>query len=212
LAFATQPSNGTAGTPLSTVRVAAEDAGGRVVSSFGGDITVSLQANPGGATLSATVTAVNGVASFSGLEVDKAAQGYVFVGTVSGDSLRKDTSTSFDVVPGPASKLVFTVEPMDTRAGATISPPVQVSALDAFDNLAVNFTGDIGVVIGHDGSLPLGGAKLSGGDPVAAVGGVATFSALSINSASVTSYYTLKAAFGTGAAPVAESTQFMVNP
>jgi hypothetical protein len=209
LAFATQPSNGTAGAPLSTVRVAAEDDGGQLVSTFSGDITVSLQANQSGATLSATVTAVSGVASFSGLEVDKAAQGYALIATASGTTLRHDTSTSFDVVPGPASALVFTVQPSNTTAGSVITPPVKVSAFDAFGNLAANFTGDIGVVLGNDGSLR--GTKLSGGNPVAAVGGVATFSALSIPDVSIT-YYTLKGAFGTGAPLPPESAHFTVAP
>jgi hypothetical protein len=209
LAFTTQPSNGTAGAPLSTVRVAAEDAVGRVVSSFDGDITVSLQANAGGATLSATVPAVNGVASFSGLEVDKAAQGYALV-TASGSGLSDDTSSSFDVVPGTASKLVFTVQPGNTAPGAAITPPVKVTAFDAFDNLAANFNGNISVDLEHDGSLTRN-SSLSGTKQVPAVGGVATFSDLSIADVSVT-YYTLKSAFGTGAPTLAVSDPFTVTP
>ncbi|HVH68063.1 MAG TPA: hypothetical protein VM716_09365 [Gemmatimonadales bacterium] len=182
LSFTTQPSNGAAGAPLSTVRVAAEDAGGHVVSSFTSSITVSLQDNPGGATLSATVTAANGVATFSGLEIDKAAQGYTLSATASGSGLTDATSTSFDIAPGPASMLVFNVQPSNTAAGATITPPVQVWVFDNFGNQATTFTGSVTIAIGNNGGLLTHG-KLSGNQAVSAVNGVATFSNLSIDAA-----------------------------
>jgi hypothetical protein len=209
LAFRTQPANGTAGAPLATVRVAAEDDAGGVALSFESPITVQLQANPGGATLSATVTAVNGIATFSTLEVDKAAQGYSLGATASGSGLAGATSTSFDIAAGPASALAFTVQPSNTSAGSKITPPVQVTALDTFGNVVVSFSGTISVALGHDGSL-LGGTKLSGTTQVSAVSGVATFSDLSIGNPSVT-YYTLTGAFG-AAASVKESAQFAVGP
>ncbi len=209
LAFTTQPANGTAGSPLATVRVAAEDGAGSVVSSFASGVTVQLETNPSGATLSATVTATNGVATFSSLELDKAAHGYTLIATASGTSLVDATSTSFDVAAGPASVLKFTVQPGNTTAGSRITPPVQVTALDTFGNLAATFAGTISMALGHDGSLP-GGTSLPGTKQVSAVSGVATFSDLSIANPSVT-YYTLKSGFGT-APSVTESAQFTVGP
>lgn len=181
LAFVTQPANGTAGTPLSTVRVAAEDNQGAVVSSFGGAVTVQLRANSGGGTL-ATVTALNGVATFSSLEVDKAAQGYELIATTSGSGLVEDTSSTFDVEPGPVSALVFTVEPSNTPAGAKITPPVEVTAFDGFGNQVTTFTGTVSIAIGHNGGLLTPG-NLSGTRTVPAVNGVASFSNLSIDAA-----------------------------
>jgi hypothetical protein len=208
LVFTTQPGNGTAGAPLATVRVAAEDDAGSVVASFQGGVTVGLQPNPSGATLSATVTAVNGVATFSSLEVDKAAHGYTLGASASGSGLTDATSSSFDIAAGPASVLAFTVQPSNTSAGSKITPPVQVAAFDTFGNPVVTFSGTVSVALGHDGSLL--GTSLSGTKQVSAVSGVATFSDLSIGSPSVT-YYTLKSAFGT-APSVAESAQFAVGP
>jgi hypothetical protein len=209
LAFTTQPLNGTAGTPVSTVRVSAEDGAGSVVSSFAGGVTVQLQTNPSGTTLSATVTAANGVATFSSLEIDRAAHGYTLIATASGTNLVDATSASFDVAAGPASILAFTVQPSNTTAGSRITPPVQVTAFDTFGNQAATFAGTVTVALGHDGSL-LGGTTLSGTTQLNAVNGVATFSDLSIGNPSVT-YYTLKSGFGT-APVVTESAQFTVGP
>jgi hypothetical protein len=206
VAFTTQPTNTSAGTALSPVQVTALDSLGHPVQTFAGPVTIALGDNPGGAILSGgpqTVAAVNGVATFSGLRIDKTAAGYTLAAAASG--LTGDRSTPFTVDPGPASVLVFTVQPHNTVPLATIQPPVQVTAFDAFGNQASNFAGTVHVAMGHDGSLG-GVATLSGSTTQTAVKGVATFSDLSINQPSVT-YYTLTAAFGTGT-PVVESASF----
>jgi hypothetical protein len=206
VAFSTQPTNTSAGTALSPVQVAALDSLGHPVQTFTGQVTIALGDNPGGAALSGgsqTVSAVNGVATFSGLRIDKAAAGYTLAAAASG--LAGDRSTSFTVGPGPATVLVFTVQPHNTLPLATIQPPVQITAFDAFGNQASNFTGTVCVAIGHNGSLG-GTATLSGTTCQTAANGAATFSDLSIDQASVT-YYTLTAAFGTGT-PVVESASF----
>jgi hypothetical protein len=200
-----QPTNARAGTALPPVQVTALDSLGHAVQTFAGQVMIALGDNPRGANLSGdlqTVTAVSGIATFSGVRIDKSAAGYT-VAAVSG--LAADRSTAFTLGPGPASVLVFTVQPHNTLPLATIQPPVQVTAFDAFGNQASNFTGTVHVAIGHNGSLG-GTARLSGTTSQTAANGVATFSDLSINLASVT-YYTLTAAFGTGA-PVVESASF----
>jgi hypothetical protein len=206
LAFTTQPTNTTAGTALPPVQVTALDSLGRAVPAFTGPVTIALGDNPGGAILSGgpqTVTAVNGVATFSGLRIDKSAAGYTL--TAAANALTGDRSAPFTVAPGPASVLVFTVQPHNTVPLATIQPPVQVTAFDAFGNQASDFTGTVHVAIGHNGSLG-GIATLAGTTTQTAVKGVATFPDLNINQASVT-YYTLTAAFGSGT-PVVESAAF----
>jgi len=188
------------------VQVTALDSAGHRVTTFTGPITVSLDANPGGDPLAPqTVNAVNGLATFANLRIDKAASGYSLVATASG--LPNATSTVFTIVPGTATQLVFTVPPSNTPARATIQPPVQVTAYDAFGNQATNFTGSVLVAIGHNGGLLVPGT-LSGNGAVPAVNGVATFPNLSIDV--VGNGYTLTAAFA-GGAVVVESPPFNIT-
>ncbi len=206
LSFTQQPQTTAAGTAIPPVQVAALDSAGHRVTTFTGPITVSLGANPGGDPLAPqTVNAVNGLATFSNLRIDKAASGYSLVATGSG--LPNATSTVFTIVPGTATQLVFTVPPSNTPARATIQPPVQVTAYDAFGNQATNFTGSVLVAIGHNGGVLVPGT-LSGNGAVPAVNGVATFSNLSIDI--VGNGYTLTAAFA-GGAVVVESPPFNIT-
>ncbi len=76
--------------------------------------------------------------------------------------------------------------------GSAISPPVVVTAFDAFGNTATGL-GDVTMTIANDGSV-LGGATLGGTSTVAAVSGVATFSNLTIDSLGL--LYTLRASSG----------------
>ena len=226
LRFTVQPTTTQAGQTISpAVQVTALDASGAVVPSFTGAITVAIGTNPAGGTLSGTrtVNASGGVASFTGLTIDKAGSGYTLKATSSG--LTNATSSSFDITatppppPPPATQLRFTVQPQATQAGQTITPPVQVSALDASGALVTSFSGTITVAIGTN---PAGGT-LSGTRTVNAVNGVATFANLSINNAGTG--YTLQAtssgltsatssAFNVTAAPPPPATQlrFTVQP
>src|SRR5204863_6766932 len=113
--------------------------------------------------------------TFAGLSINKTGTGYTLTGAAT--SLTGATSTAFNITPGAATQLVFTVQPTTATAGAAISPAVQVTARDALGNTATAFTGSVIVAIGTN---PDGGT-LSGTATVAAVAGVATFAALSIN-------------------------------
>ncbi len=92
--------------------------------------------------------------------------------------------------PPPATHLAFSVPPTNTPVGATITPAVKVSALDASENRVTTFTGAITLAL----SANSGGGTLSGGGSVDAVNGVATFGSLSIDKAG--SGYTLTATSG----------------
>jgi hypothetical protein len=85
------------------VQVVAQDATGATVSSFSGTITVALGTNPSGGTLAGTTTvaAVNGVATFANLSIDRAGNGYTLQATSSG--LTSATSAAFNIT----SRLVF---------------------------------------------------------------------------------------------------------
>src|SRR5438094_244463 len=206
LVFTVQPANATAGTTLTpAVQVAAQDAAGNTVPSFSGSVTVALGGtNPAGGTLAGTTTvpAVSGVASFGNLSLDKVGTGYTLTAAAAG--LTGATSNSFNVTVGAASQLVFTVQPTNTTAGATITPALQVTVLDGQGNTATGFTGNVTVAFG---SNP-GGGTLAGTTTVAAVSGVASFASLSI--AKVGTGYTLTAA--AAGLPGATSAAFTVTP
>jgi hypothetical protein len=177
LAFTAQPVTVTAGTTLPPVQVAALDAFGNTDPQFAVNVHLSITLNPGGGVLSgtATVAAFMGVATFSDLSIDKAGIGYQLQATAGG--LISATSAAFDIVPGPATQLVFTVQPSNTAAGAVISPAVRVAAVDAFGNTATGFVADVTIAI----SANPGGGTLSGTTTVTPLAGVAIFGDLSID-------------------------------
>src|SRR4029077_4250760 len=150
------------------LQVAAQDALGNTDPTFTANVTVALGANPGGGTLSgtATVAAVNGVATFPGLSIDKVGAGYTLA--ASGGSVAAATSSAFTITPGSAVRLVFTVQPTSTTSGAAITPAVQVTAQDAQGNTAAGFTGNVTVAIGANP----GSGTLSGTTTVAAASGL----------------------------------------
>src|SRR6266550_2594445 len=103
LAFTVQPTGTTAGATISpAVRVAAQDDAGNTVTSFTDSIRIALGTNnPSGGTLSGTraVAAVNGVATFSNLSIDRAGS---YTLTASASGLASGTSASFTISPPPS--------------------------------------------------------------------------------------------------------------
>jgi hypothetical protein len=101
LVFTTQPGGGTAGNVWSQQPVVTvEDAYGNTKTSGTGSsasITLAIGTNPGGGTLSGTKTmsATNGVATFSGLSINNAGTGYTLTATSSG--LTTATSGTFNI-------------------------------------------------------------------------------------------------------------------
>src|SRR5436190_1238253 len=181
LAFIQQPGNVMAGHQISpAVKLRAEDAHGNKVARFTGNVTVALVNNPGGATLSGTTTvaAVDGDATFYDLSLDKTGTGYTLAASVSGGALVAPTSAAFDVAPGPATQLEFTVEPTTATAGTALAPSLRVTALDAAENLVPTFTGNVTVAFGGTSGA---GLTLGGTTTVAPVNGVATFGDLTVS-------------------------------
>lgn len=98
LAILTQPSNTIVGSVITPpVRVAIQDAGGNVVPTASSTVTIALRDNPTGAILNgtSTVTAVNGVATFSSLSVDRVGTGYTLIASSPG--LTSATTLAFTV-------------------------------------------------------------------------------------------------------------------
>src|SRR5687768_15143743 len=84
LGFLQQPGTATAGQPLApAVRVAVQNDLGGTVTNAAHPVTIALGSNPGSATLSGTTTvqAINGIATFSNLSLDKAWAGYTLTAT-----------------------------------------------------------------------------------------------------------------------------------
>src|SRR5207253_2481287 len=208
LVFTVQPTTTVAGATITpAVQVTAQDAHGNTATAFSGSVTVAIGMNPGGGALSGTssVAAAGGIATFSGLSINKTGTGYTLTAGASGVS--GGTSAAFSVTAGAPSVLVFSVQPTSATAGAgipaavqvpaeggegtagaVIAPAVQVTAEDAQGNVATAFSGSVTVALGANP----GGGTLAGTATVTAAGGVATFSGLSVNKAG--SGYTLTAA------------------
>jgi hypothetical protein len=180
LVFTGQPRTTVAGAAISpSVQVTVQDAFGNTVTGDTTRITLAIATNPGGGTLSGTRTrnALNGIATFSNLSIDKVGGGYTLAATATG--LPVATSASFNVTPAPVARLAFTVEPSRTPRNTVIAPAVQVTALDAFGNTATTFTGSITLAITPGTGSPSAG--LGGTSTRAAAGGIATFSDLTID-------------------------------
>lgn len=177
LVFTVQPSTTLAGAPIApAVRVSMQDDAGNVATLFPAPVTVGIGTNPGGGTLSGTlaVTTQDGVATFSNLNISASGTGYVLTASTSG--LAGATSSPFNITPGAASTLAFSVQPTNTDPGAAVTPAVRVAAKDIFGNTATSFAGSVTVALGSNPS----GATLSGTTTVSAVAGIATFADLSI--------------------------------
>ena len=188
LVFLTEPSSAAAGAVIApAVRVAVQDAGGSTLSYFNGNVTIAISTNPPGGSLSGTMTvaAVNGIATFSTLRIDRSGTGYTLAASSPG--LPGVTSAAFNILAGAATRLSFTVQPASTAAGAPIAPAIRVTALDAQGNVAAGFTGTVTLAIG---SNPGAGA-LSGTTSAAAAAGAATFDNVIVNRAG--NGYTLQA-------------------
>jgi hypothetical protein len=109
LAFAVQPSNALAGnilTPAITVQI--QDSLGNLITSETRSVTIAIGTNPGGGTLSGTLTvaAVGGVATFNDLSISAPGVGYTLQAT--SGVLTGATSTSFNILPGGSTGTIIT--------------------------------------------------------------------------------------------------------
>lgn len=129
--------------------------------------SVTLVSSPAG--ISKTVSAVNGVATFSGLSLTVDGS-YSLTSTASG--LTSATSNSFSISSAAANKLVFSTQPAGTTAGATMASVV-VKVQDQYGNPISGSTASVTL-----NSSPSGISKI-----VADSGGTATFTGLVLTSA-----------------------------
>ncbi len=160
----------TAGSAFS-VTVTAQDANNNMVTSFAG--TVGFATNAGTITPAVSNNFLNGQLT-QNVTVTQAGTGKTITVVKSGGS-ETGTSNTIAVDAGQATKLAFGVQPGSNPPGGTITPAVTVRILDENDNLVTNDTRDVSIAINP------GGGTLSGTTTVAASGGIATFSNLSID-------------------------------
>ncbi|MBS4029238.1 MAG: T9SS type A sorting domain-containing protein [Ignavibacteriales bacterium] len=183
LKFKTQPGNGIGGSNLSTQpEVQVEDLGGNIVTSSSHAITLAISSNPGGGILTVSTNPLNassGVASFSGVKIDKAGVGYTLRATTTG-GISADTSSDFTIEVGAPSKLIFTTQPSNGTVGNPLTPQPVISVQDAAGNIVDTATNAITIAIGTN---PGGGTLSTDTNPLNAIAGLATFSGISINKA-----------------------------
>ncbi len=179
------------------LEVSVEDEYGNAETSYGGALTVALTSGSG-LNGSLTVSAVDGMADFSGLTLDEAGSGYGL--TVSGSDLASATTTDFTVTPAAPAQLVITSQPASTITAGTMFG-LAVAVEDAFGNAEPDYSGNVAIVLSS-------GTGLSGTLAIPAIGGVADFSGLTLDRAGAG--YTL-AASGAGLSG-ASTTTILVTP
>ncbi len=191
LGFAQQPTTVIIGdtiTPAITVDV--EDASGGIVANDNSAVTLSVASGGGSLGGILTENAVNGVATFS--DISATTTGTYTLQATDG-SLVSATSTSFSVNPVPPlvgnpAQLAFAQQPFPVTAGSVISPAITVQVLDSHGNLVNTDTSAVTLSLASGSGATLGGTLT-----VNAVGGVATFSNISLSAPGT---FTLKATDG----------------
>ncbi len=166
------------GNSLGSIIVEFQDGTGLLDANNSSAVTIAIQNNPSAGTLSGTVTkaAINGIATFSDLNIDLAGTGYTLVAT--GGGFTSSDSNAIDIVPATASQLAVVVQPNDTVAGGIINP-IEVELQDLNGNLVNSSAGAVHVSI-----VPFSGASgaiLSGSNDIVMTNGLVTFSNLSID-------------------------------
>jgi len=176
LVFTVPPGMTQAGTALSpSIRVSLQDAFGNLATQAQDPVTLALDANPGADTLNGTqtVAAINGVATFADLVLNRAASGYTLKAT--SGALPAVTSAAFEITSAAPARLVFVTGPVNVRAGESLGT-LRVALQDALGNPVANFSGDITLSLGQNTT----GASLLGTTSAPIVNGVATFTGVNV--------------------------------
>jgi hypothetical protein len=174
LAVRTQPGGVVSGLDFGVApSIELQDAtGARVQASA--PVTVALVSGSGALQGTLTVTAVDGLAEFTGLRI--AGSGVHQLRFTSG-SLTAATSSTFTVTQQAAS-LVVQTQPGNGASGTPLAPQPAVRILDNAGILVQSGTGASLVVTA---AVASGSGSVSGGGTATASGGTATFSGLSVS-------------------------------
>jgi hypothetical protein len=157
------------------VTVQAEDAYGNPITGYSGPASASASISPTSAA-SNFPTAVAIGPSGQGLFLGNLQKVGSYTISVAAGAAHGSAATPVTVVPGPAVKLGFGVQPVDTPTGLTL-PPLTVQVLDLYGNLVTSDNSDIVTVDVASGP----GSFKAGSNTVSLVhNGVATFNNLTL--------------------------------
>jgi plastocyanin len=170
LAFTVQPSTSTLGQTMTpAVQVSVHDASGAVVTSASNQISLALGLHPPGAALNGNLTlnATGGVATFSDLQITKAALGYTL--TASATDIPRVTSAAFDVSPIPG--IAVAIAPVFGHIQtAVVGQSVETSPSVIVTDGLGDPVSDVRVTF----SISSGGGALTDEDQITDADGVAT--------------------------------------
>lgn len=144
------------------------------------NVTASIFAGAGSLGGTLTKAAVAGIATFTDLEIDTVGSHRVRFtkadksGTGGAATLTL-TTDPFDVTPGAATTLAFSVQPGGGTAGVAFAQQPKVEIRDALGNVDTSSTASVTL------ALTTGTGSLAGTATVSAVAGVATFAGLSVD-------------------------------
>jgi hypothetical protein len=172
-----QPTTVTAGSdPSSALVIQVKDQSGNIVTGFNSPVALSIVSGPAGGVLagSPTVMAVNGVATFSNIQIVRAGT-YVLSASINGGIVAESSPIQID--PGPATQNVVMQQPAPSWQYGNISPDVVINLTDQYGNPVG--VGNVRVTAAL--SSGPAGANLTGTLTVPAVAGRATFNNLSVN-------------------------------
>ena len=188
LAFSTQPAGSVSGSNLTTQPVVtAQDANGATDTDF--TETITLTEASAGSLTGGSVAAVAGIATFTAVNYTATADQQSFTLTANDqDGVGTDMSTvdanavTSDVV---ATALAFDTQPAGSVSGIALTTQPVINAVDGDGIVDTDFTETITLTEASAGSLT--------GASVAAVAGVATFTALTYTATSDQEAFTLTA-------------------
>jgi hypothetical protein len=178
LGFVQQPTSTVANVSIAPpIKVAIQDDVLGTVLTATDNVTIAFLNPPANATLSGTLTvpAVNGIATFSNLSINRAGNNFILTATAAG--LSPANSNSFSILAGEPSALTFTTAPPTTaRSGQVFTSIPVVQLRDASGNPVES----AGVVVTAT-AIPAGPALGGTTEATTAANGTATFTGLSLN-------------------------------
>ncbi len=185
LGFTTEPAaTSTAGSAMTAGTVNIKDASGNnVTTSTSVQITISVLSGPGPIFSGSTNLSTTSSATFTNIQFRKAGT-YRLLATAIG--FDPDTSAQFSIVPGPANRLGFLVQPHQITAGVPFSNTLQVAVQDQYENTITGATNVIRMYANMQ-ETPFSQLRFNNGlfeASATAVNGVATFPGLSVRGAS----------------------------
>ena len=173
------PSTATSLVALPAFSITAEDAAGNVISNYVTPLKVVLGTAPTGAAIggTTTVTPVNGVATFTGLTLNKAGAYTLTTQAISG--VTAGTTNTITVSAAGLASLIVTSQPTSVTANTTAFPStftVVVQGADASGNPVPSLLSTSTVTL----SITSGSSRETLGGTLTATpsGGVATFTGL----------------------------------